>query len=574
MTRTKHPAGYGLPCCDTTPRLLKHFMTLAASGKLGLKEALTGELGEPEIETAEIPPEEEYEPIEEKTIPYRDILKSMQTEYILGNDKALEAGKIALVPPILEAFFGQHSKLKSQGIKKIFDDNTFCFVRLGVETQTYRSRRGINLFAGLAPLIGMDSAGQVLRLFLGQRNPLRVQETDEVLSRRLVRSFEAANYGSLLIEFAAKSNEIPAQGVLEDFAQRNGYTLGPARAHVTRLYRAWTAFLKYLVDPARPKQLRHLEHMLAQPGPVTPRGIQIIVLEQNGDSVRIVCPSFGIPTAPLFGDVPIAFMWHEARDDSWEPLVLYNGTKDAVKFFGERSPELARLPKAFQAAIMGLIRSWKSLQGCARPAPPPHVWTPDRDTSALPRLSGLLSKSPTAIVRDRTNRLAGVVIANCFVPCLDDGNLVEGYQRLYEAEMIPSTAWSVYEKLYATLAGEYKGLRPVALLLKDAQIIGFRTEVGTMVPVTPEPLGSYTLPIDQIDIFPWDRDTLVLKVPDQISIIPLEDSTTSLQDQTEEAYQHLRLSFSRWLNRDPKGPNLRKSIAAILLRVVQTFEIH
>ena len=569
MTRTKHPAGYGLPCCDTTPRLLKHFMTLAASGKLGLKEVPVGE-GEAEAEVAEVPPEEEYEPIEERAIPYRDILRSMQTEYILGNDKALEAGKIALVPPVLEAFFGQHSKLKSQGIKKIFDE-TYCFVRVGVETQTYRARRGMNLFAGLAPLLGMDNAGQVLRLFLGQRNPLRLQETDEVLARRLVRSFEAANYGSLLIEFAAKSNEVPAQGILEDFAQRNGYTLGPARAHVTRLYRAWTAFLKYLVDPARPKQLRHLEHMLAQPGPISPRGIQLIVLEQDKGSVRIVCPSFGIPTAPLFSDVPISFLWHEARDDSWEPLVLYNGTKDAVKFFGERSPELAKLPKAFQAAIMGLIRSWKSLQGCARPAPPPHVWTPDRDTSALPRLSGLLTKSPTAIVRDRSNRLAGVVLSGCFVPCLDDGNLVEGFQRLYEAEMIPAASWASYEKVYGTLAGEYKGLKPVALLSKDAQIIGFRTEVGSMVPVMPEPLGAYTLPVDQLDMFPWERDTLVLRPPDQTTVIPLEE-TASLQDQTEEAYQHLRLSFSRWLIRDARGPNLRKSIAAILKATLPLFE--
>jgi hypothetical protein len=560
MTRTMHPAGYGLPCCDTTPRLLKHYMSMAVSGKLGLKSQGALE------EVVEVPPEEDIDEMEDKEIVFNKTLQSMKTEYVLGNDKILEAGKIGLLPPALQKFFGHQCKVKSQGIKKVFEDNTYGFIRLGVDTKIQRSRRGMNLFAGLAPLLGMNSPEQVLRLFLGNRNPMRLQEPDQFLLQRIVQAFEAANYGTLLIEFAAKSTEVPAQGVLEDFAQRNGYTLGPARAHVTRLYRAWNAFLKYLVEPSRPKHLRHLEHLLAQPGPISPRGIQLIVLEPEGDSVRIVCPTFGIPPSPMFADVPVSFLWHDPHDESWEPIILFNGTKDAVKYFGEQSPELAKLPKSFQSAIMGVIRSWKSLQGCVRPAPPPHVWTPDRDTTALPRLSGLLRKNPSGIVRDRSNRLAGVIVGECFLPCLDDGNLVHGLQHLYEAEMMPSTPWSVYEKVYAGLAAEYKGLRPVALLSKENQIIGFRTEVGSMIPVAPEPLSSSpSLPIDQLDMFPWERDAIVLRSPDLVSsIIPLEETSVSIQEQAEEAYQHLRLSFSRWLTRDPKGPNLRHSIGVIL----------
>jgi len=548
MTRTQHPNGYGLPCCDTTPRLLKHFMS---KGKLTPAQE--------EEEYAE--PPEEIEEIEEKVTDYRGILHSMNKQYIIGNDKTLDAGKIALLIPKLDEFFGQQSSraLTSQGIKSVFADNVTLFVRVGVDTQVQRGRRGMNLFAGLAPLVDMENASQVLRLFLGQRNPNRLQEADDVLSRRLVRSFEGANYGALLIEFAAKDNEMPSQGVLEGFASRNGYVLDTdSRGHIIRLYRAWTAYLRYLVDPSQPKHIRHIEHMLAQPGPIVPRGLHLIVLEQEGDTVRIVCPSFGIPLAPVFGDVPISFIWHDVRDDSWEPLVLYNGTKDAVKFFGPS----ASLPKPVQSSITHLIRTWQSLKGCARPAPPPHVWTIDRDTSALPRLSSLLSKNPQAIIRDRSNRLAGLVFPNgCFVPCLDDGFLVEGLGRLYE---IPMTPWSVYEKFYMSLA-EYRGLRPVALLMRQAQIVGFKTEVGSMVPTMAEAIQSPSLPVDQLDAFPWERDAILLRAPDHVgAVISLEESTSSVQEQAEEAYQLVRLSLSRWLNRDAKGPTLRRILIGII----------
>jgi len=553
MTRTQHPNGYGLPCCDTTPRLLKHFMTQALSGKLKVVEE--------EEEYAEVPPEE-VEEFEEKITDYRGILHSMNKQYILGNDKTLDAGKIGLLIPILDEFFGQQSSraLTSQGIKAVFADNVTLFVRVGVDTQVQRGRRGMNLFAGLAPLMDMENAGQVMRLFLGQRNPNRVQEADDVLSRRLVRAFEAANYGSLLIEFAAKSSETPSQGILEDFATRNGYTLGPSRGHVLRLYRAWTSFLRYLVDPSQPKQIRHLEHLLAQPGPITPRGLHLIILEQEGESIRIVCPSFGIPIAPVFGDVPISFIWHDVRDDSWEPLVLYTGTKDALRYFGSST---VGLPKPVQASLTQLLRTWRSLQGCARPAPPPHVWTPDRDTTPLPRLANLLHKFndavPQAIIRDRSNRLAGVVFSNgCFVPCLDDGFLVEGLTRLYE---VPLTPWSVYEKFYIGL----NGLRPVALLMRGSQIVGFKTEVGTMIPVMPEAIQDVSLPVDQVDVFPWERDALVLRLPEQTgTVISLEESTASIPEQIEEAYQRIRLTLSKWLNRDARGPNFRRSLGIII----------
>jgi len=574
--KIKHPSGYPLPCCDSTPRLIKHFLTLHKNGKLAYSKP-------PEVadieddEGAEPPPEEVVVPqYKEVEVDYRDIFRGMQAAYILGNDKALEAGKIAILPPILDAFFAQKStrSLKMQGIRPTFDDGVNLFVRVGVDTQTQASRRGMNLFAGLAPLLGMRSPTDVMRLFLGMRIPQQNAEPDTAILKRLVRAFEAANYGTLLMEFAAKSTDAtPSQGVLEDFADRNGYTLGPSRPHVIRLYRAWTAYLRYILDPKTPKKLRHFEHLLAQPGPVIPRGQLLIVLEQDGDNINIVCPTFGIPMAPIFQDVPVSVLWHDVREDSWEPIVLYNGTSNAV--LNMESTEMAKLPRALRASITSWVRTWKSGEGCARPAPPPHAWTPDHETSGLPRLTGLLPPnvsirdrfggvSPTAIVRDRSNRLAGVVYTNgCFVPCLDDGGLLDDYDRLYEAEMIPRTPWAVYEAFYGELVKEFRALRPTTLLSRDGQIIGFQVEAGSMIPIEPMQVGgALTLAVEQLGSFPWEMDALILRSPDSVGSaqITMED-TASLEEQAAEAYQHLRLSFSRFLS---KGAVIRRNIQAIM----------
>jgi hypothetical protein len=577
IKHNKHPNGYPLPCCDTTPRLLEKYMTAAFLGQLefGRDLALDGQEGQEVDEVAVPPPEMELEqPGEEGRVDYRQRLGSMHTQYILGNDKSLEAGKIGLLPPLLDAFFGQNGAraLESRGIRPTFAEGVFLFVRFGVDTRIRTP--GLNLFAGLAPLLGFESAEECQR---------------SILMRRMVRAFESANYGTLVQEFAAKATvtEEELTKSLPDFAGEFGYRLDINRPHVVRLYRAWTAFLAAMADIRTPKRIRHLEHLLAQPGTVTPRGLLLVVLEQTGNKIEVVCPSFGIPMASIFGDVPIAFMWHDKRDESWEPIVLYNGTKDAVRFFGERTPELETLPAPMKSALQQWIRDWRSASaGCGRPAPPPHVWTPDRSTTGLPRLTQLRGRfegaTATTMVRDRSNRLAGVLFTvgpnQLFVPCLDDGSLAEPMPRVFEADSIPPAPLDAYLKFYATLVNQWPELTPVALLAKmddAAQIVGFATAVGSMVPTAPGPLGQQSdLPVQQMDAFSWERDSLILRPADAVSLVGsvLEESTASVEEQLAEAYQYLRLSLSNWLIRDARGPAMRVSLAKLLESSLPLYE--
>lgn len=592
----KHPDGYPLPCCDTTPRLLKKYLEAQALGTIvyGRDLAAIDDEGAPlpaaaggeTEEFAEPPPEEGLNVgggvaaagggPEDIDIDYLKILGSMPTQYILGGDKSLDAGKLGLLPAHFDAFFGQDSSraMERRGIRTTFTAGAHLFVRVGVDNRLRTP--GLNLFAALSPLLGFHGAAHTRRSILDVPPPQKTQKT------ALLRAFEAANYGTLVQEFAARSilRNAEIEPSLATFAGENGYELGPNRAHVARLYKAWVTYLAYLNDEKKPKQLRHIEHILAQPTILTPRGLLLVTLEYNKDTekVEVVCPSFGIPSASVFGDVPIAFMIHNKSDETWEPLVLYNGTRDAVRYFGERSAELEMLPKSLRSSLAQWLRDWRSSSlGCGRPAPPPHVWTPDRDTRVLPRLSQLRARGITKVVRDRSNRLAGVLVNAgsgaapqlMFVPCLDDGFLVTDKPSVYEAEMIPSQPLDAYLAFYRELAAVYPALAPTELLAKmsdAAQIVGFRTQAGSAVPVAPAPIAAAVLPVQQLDAFPWERDALILRAPDASPLAgaAIEEATASPEEQMAEAYQLMRLSLSRWLQRDARGPAMRRDLAALL----------
>jgi len=615
ISRNKHPKGYPLPCCDSTPRRLRDYMDAHANGDIvwGFDMATLDRKAEKEKKEKErksgmkkgavalLPlPEEEAEPppglmaveqmgvgttADEPRIDYGRILSTIRSQYILGADKTLRPGTFGLLSPAMDAFFGQNGSaaLESRGIRPTFREGTTVFIRLGVDNRIRAP--GLNLFAALAPLLGFESAEETQRAFL---------------KLRAAPAFESANYGTLLHEFAARPS--PPSGRFEkslaEFATEFRYPLDTARAHVLRVYRAWCSYLSYLNNISTPKQIRHIEHLLAQPGVVTPRGLLLVVLEQVGDKIHVACPSFGIPPGSGFGDVPVAFLWHDRRDETWEPLILYNdsrnaGTRNAMYLFGERSSDLEALPTALKAQLAQWIRDWRSSsKGCGRATPPPHVWTPDRDTAGLPRLRQLLVPSADAetgeaaamniraLVRDRSNRLVGV-LAPLFIPCLDDGTLAADRPRIYEATMIPPAPLADYLKLYSMLAVRFPALKPthvVATLRDKATIVGFQTAVGTFVPVAPEPVPTGTvappLPLQQVDQFPWERDALILREPGapMIATAALEESMASIDEQLAEAYQHLRLSFSRWLRRDAAGLPLQQEIQKILTAVMPLYE--
>jgi hypothetical protein len=599
VTSTRHPNGWMLPCCDTTPRLLKKYLTAALTGQLefGRELAPDGEEeGEPDADKAAIatlpqPPPSTSGDITEIQIDYTQRLGSMHTQYILSSDKrVLEAGKIGLLPPALDTFFGQDGpgSIETRGIRPTFKKGKPLFVRVGVDSRI--TAPGLNIFAALAPLYSLKSATEMRDFFAGQfksTNPDQIKAT--------ISAFIGANYGTLVSEFAARSQKTDKDfdAEIATFAQNNRLDLVNNRPHILRIMKSRDAFIDYIMNPAQPKQLRHFEHMLAYPSSLSPgsKGIMFVVVDSKG---QVSCPSFGIPPSDIYKDRPVAFLTHDIRDESWEPIVLYNGTSTATMFFTNTLTEPASIATEHRAAIRRWIDNWLSTsQGCRRPAPPPNVWTfgPGSDPTSLPRLRELILGTGRyrvgSLVRDRSNRLAGVMLElktapgnAIFVPCLDDGSLVSR-ATIYEHDTIPSAPIETYLATYRFLAGapdNYTGLVPSTFVLEDdGTVVGFKIAAGTYISsvliTSTLDLDMPTVKISEFDS-PWTIDAATIKDP--AAPVQLASGTEELMaspaEQMDEAYQYVRLAMSRWMVRDAAGQRLRKEVLSLMKSNLPLYE--
>jgi hypothetical protein len=144
---------------------------------------------------------------------------------------------------------------------------------------------------------------------------------------------------------------------------------------------------------------------------------------------------------------------------------------------------------------------------------------------------------------------------------LDDGLLADDIPRVFESDSIPQLPLAAYLRFYESVAKKYKGLKPVTLLSKDTtMIVGFMTAVGTIIPVEPSQYRG-AMPIHQVNMFPWERDSLILRVDTQKQEKPVG---ASVDEQVAEAFQYVRLSMSRWLIRDGRGVALRANLTRLI----------
>jgi hypothetical protein len=108
-------------------------------------------------------------------------------------------------------------------------------------------------------------------------------------------------------------------------------------------------------------------------------------------------------------------------------------------------------------------------------------------------------------------------------------------------------------------------------------IVGVAVESGTLIPCSPINVGSAgvpALPVTPIDQFAWERDALILKSPDAVTAagISLEESKASVEEQMDEAYEYLRLRFSKWLADDAAGLDFRDELGSLLDSGLPLFE--
>ena len=187
----------------------------------------------------------------------------------------------AAVPPQFDKYFRQDSGEKiitRVAIHLKLRPNANGFLRIGTENTIYESLLGV-----IAPLLYRNSINEVKERIL------------EVVTPRI---FLNSHFGNLVLEFYNPADGSAMPPTKQELMSWSSTHLGIAITSTNmyaalRIYNAYKRFIRFIKDPTQRKDLRHIQPLLAEPGLFTTRGVQIVVLEDNGNEpITVKCPTF------------------------------------------------------------------------------------------------------------------------------------------------------------------------------------------------------------------------------------------------------------------------------------------
>jgi hypothetical protein len=606
-----HPSNFALPCCFIGPTV-SQMKPPPNTEALPKDRRKNGDDSLPIINAEPKEEEENTDLLEDAAL--TKVLKTMRTQYILGYEKRqLEPGRIGLCPPALDDILGQNGSLsviKAVGVAQHFKPTAKLFVRFGLGNKG--ASPGLSFLELLGFYLGnLQRAGQphvkgtkvdipsvytsqaVLKLLVV--NEINPKDEDMKFLVNFRRAFERANYGNLVHEFVGNSDKLTT-GQIQQFAKEQGFDLNKnpsIRPHVIRFANAWFNFISYLKDESAIKDLKHFEQLFATPNVIFPNGLIPIIFEgtmnEDGMSVKIKCPEYGISEFSKTIKPPLAFIWYDKTSNVYEPIIYVEATskkdrKDKQKYivmttFHESYPKYIEIDKSVQDTLSDFIKQFLSFEeGCGRYENPPHPWMPDLESNTVPRLGNLLKLKlgsevvPESILRDRSNRLVGILYKisqsdiPVYIPALEDGSMGLQLKSLYDTQSLPMPS---IETLFNLLTDKklpfvkIASLKPVEILVheKEMRFCAIRTQCNAIIPFAPikidyaesiknpHPLfielmkkGNGAKPIVML---PWNEDIRFLRSGYE----PLDNTMDIVSEAVvEEAYHYLRISLSEWLN--------------------------
>ena len=532
-------------------------------------------------------------------IPNQNILGRNSIEWF-----KLERGDVAVPPPSINPFLGQDPEKFLTRIKGVLGEKinshlaipASAFVRYGIGNSA--SEPGSNLITLIA------YAKYATEHFLSESDDIIIPTNEEVLRDMLeskevqmVRAFEQANYGTLLHEFTFPGKTIPAEREVEfqTWWSRVGIPVADQRAYAENLFLAWDNFKKYVRDGSEAKELRVWESLFAAPGILTKTGfilVRILYPKKKDEEPRIICPNFGISYRNQQEKPPLLFVLEDEASGLYDPLVLYEGlTKEDRRVLGvlqEERDSFGRLSSSVREPIQGFIADYFTADGgCGREAQPIHPWIPVADTSLVPKLGEFMAVvrnsdvSIRALLRDRSNRLVGLIVlfnkVSYYVPCLDDGTIASTYPTLRGEGALPlPPLQNILEMLTGLqkvisdkkLASLFPGLMPHKLQADGTDFLALELLCGATVPFERFTMKSEIKHRRFVEMrkssvkteikadLPWETDIALLG-PRAADAEELGQTSEEILD---EAYQHLRISFSNWLHSTEQGAHVLQQI--------------
>lgn len=539
-------------------------------------------------------------------IPHQNILGRSSEDWF-----QLEKGTVAVPPKSVNKLLGQDPEtfltsikgVRAQSQNSYLTTPAVAFVRYGIGGSIHEP--GTNLISLIAyaqyatqyllsadDTLAIPSNATVLRTML---------ETKEY---ELLHAFEQANYGTLLHEFSMPGHALPAEEELQFQAwwSRIQPVQSDQRAYAVNLYLAWNNFKNYVRDTKEPKGLRIWESLFACPGLLTPTGVMLVTIRypKGKDKPAVItCPTFGVSLHDQQTKPPLLLLLEDSVTGLYDPLVFYEGvSKDEKRLLGvlqADTPQFGTLSAAVREPLRAFLEQYyTSSEGCKRTAESIHPWYPVLTTTGIPKLGNLVAAlhssdlTPMALFRDRSNRVVGMQVKwdgkAFYIPCMDDGILLPMVPSIRGEHALPQPP---LQNLLEMLTGAQKVIRPTkitaafpgllpAKLVVDIDrnsFVALELQCGALIPFEPFSLDSSIkhrrfvemnkpqIRIDMPDVMPWDADIALLGPSSSSSpSTTAEDAQAQTSEEIlNEAYQHVRISFSNWLHTSD-GHNVMQQI--------------
>ena len=572
LKKTSHPLGYRLPCCFVKP----HPITFEATESKYLKKKKSKEEGEEIDGEKEI---DEEDDIGYHVVDYKTIIFNIQKKYILGiNEKYLPLEinekdgepQIGLLPKEVNELFQQDIskiiRLDKNPIKII--EGASGFLRIGVEN---RSRYKADSFlSAVAPFFNCSNSQQMKNLLWRT-----IEE----------KVFININYGNLMLEFYNVGYRLPEEyknsDNLTEFADNklnldyNETFNGP---ETERIIKSYLNFKEFLMSDNQTKEYRQFALLFSQSSNLLRRnGITFIVIDiLEYNTLNIRCPPYGYNTE-LMDKNDIGFLLHH-YSGTWEPI-----------FYISNNTLLTSSPFIFQKSSFSI---WppvvKSLFGEFKKAcevPGTVIYTAQSHIQAnnLLPLSHILNEESKikdkysefsfhGIMRDSYNHISGLVckiekgekVRYFFLPVIDDGiivtnkNLYVNYNEFKDKIGTASETYEFYNKFIIKYA---KGYKPKQTIInKDNINNGMELENGLFIPINNQSKPIENIPnVSTTKLFQWDINRDIIFGSPEISRI--EEKTIHLtEDNIEEIYEHLRITFASYLEKSQIKNKLEEDI--------------
>ena len=560
---TYHPEGFYLPCCFTDNKTVKvsdkEFEHIRAAAQV-----LAPQVGD---EEREIPAREFVEPAGAPVaatggpaaplLDYWTTLNRTHKKYIVGPEKfPLKVGdqegpQIGLLPSVLDAYFAQTPvDFVSREFNRMeLKADARAFLRIGVENRD--KYLPDSFLAAAAPFLQNRNSAAELKV--------------EILKVMTPRVFMMLNFGNLVLEFYEASLPVPPEAELRrwaaleldiDLSDTNKYA-------VQRLYVSYKNFTEvFLPSTDQLKQYRQFADLFAQPG-LMGSGIVFVVLDiDEEEKVHVRCPPYGF-NLQQYATSDIGFLLHHYTG-VWEPIFYFDNRSGKG-----RQPEIHNPTLRFQRALeadwplIARRRISEFVSKCSGPGRAAFTSQQEIDPLALAPLSYVIQAigdPAEGIVRDAYNHVVAVTFREprgkarvVAIPVSDDGTKWINKTHLDWDDFSPSRMDDIVKFFSKSRVKEafslYPGYAPKRKVWSRGakKYVAIQLENGVYIPAEAPKDESVVGDLEKVEVdeMEWTLNKEIA-FP-KLQKDPQEKLVKTQETDLEEIFQHLRLTFSKWI---------------------------